>query len=74
MGDIAGIDQLEGEISNPEDQMYRGRKKTVAKREKKKQKKQDDRSKREQIGGISLYQQRGRHEKEEDMKVNKFSF
>ena len=54
------------------------KKETIAKREKQKQRNQDDRSKRrsmrEKNREISMYQQRGRHEKEGDMKVNKISF
>ena len=49
-------------------------KETIDKREKQKQINQNDRSKREQIRGISMNQQRGRHEKEGDMKANKIYF
>ena len=45
--------------------MYRGRKKTSAKREKLKQRNQDDKSKREQNREISMYQQRGRYERKQ---------
>ena len=65
------IDKSKGEIEN---HMYRGRKKIATKREKLKQRNLDERSKKEQIREISMYQQRGRHEKEGNMKINKISF